>query len=153
MFARFSQSSIPKFLLLQQQQQRALHFKAEQRVWKQKYDSEITDKYPRVLEVIQGKLPKSALDTTERSALFVATYRTGIAGGKRIRQRERRLNFESKVDSLVKTWKNAEFLQRKENNRSDIIKRGRFSQLSSYKESINAPKHQMNFTVTRSEIP
>ena len=131
-------------------QAQLFHDSAQQRKWVQKYDEAIVAKYPRVLDVITGKSPRSILDTTERSALFVAVYKSGQAGSKRIRRKERHINFTAQVDSLVASWRKVEATQRKVNNRNKLLDSGKMTKLSTWKNEINAPAHQMDFTVTKS---
>ena len=136
---------------LQQQSKRFWHELNGPRTWVQRYDKAITDKYPRVLDVIQGRLSRAALDTTERTALYVATYRTGVSGAKRTRQRERRKNFTSKVDALVSSWRKVEFLQRKSDTRDKVLSKGSANSLSGWSKKINEPAHQMDFKLTSAE--
>eukprot|EP00461_Guttulinopsis_vulgaris_P002754 UN02755 len=147
MFARSPAVAIQRQVL--QQTRRAFHEPAAQRKWIQQYDAAVVEKYPKVLDHIKGNIPRSQLNTTERTALFVSTYGTGLPGAKRIRQRERRLVFEGKVNALVKSWQHAEFLQRKENVRKAVIQKAKSQRLSTYKENVNAPKFQMEFKATR----
>lgn len=148
MFRSLAQTTVKAPL---QQSKRFWHELNTPRTWVQRYDKAITDKYPRVLDVIQGRLSRAALDTTERTALYVATYRTGVSGAKRTRQRERRANFTNKVDALVSSWRKVEFLQRKADSRDKVLSKGSSNSLSGWSKKINEPAHQMNFTLTSAE--
>lgn len=153
MFRQLTSKVQPKAATVLKQQQRFWHDANTPRTWVQRYDRAITDKYPRVLDVIQGRLSRTALNTTERTAHFVATYRTGVSGSKRTRQRERRANFTQKVDALVKSWRDVEVLQRKANTRNSVLAKGSHNKLSTWKTKINEAPHQMEFTLTTGEVP
>lgn len=129
--------------------QRSFHERAPQRKWVQQYDQEVVRKYPRVLQVIQGTIPKAELNTTERSAYFVSTYRTGLSGAKRIRKTERRLNFEAKVNALVGSWKEAESLKRKEDVRKGAMSKKTPIRLSTYKDTVNLTKLDVKTTMLK----
>jgi hypothetical protein len=148
MFRAFTAAPLRSTTTLITQQKRFWHDLNTPRTWVQRYDKAIVEKYPRVLDVIQGKISKALLSTTERTALYVATYNTGVSGAKRIRQRERRANFMEKVDALVGSWRKVEILQRKATQRNTIIAKGTHNKLSTWKEKVNQPKFQMDFTLT-----
>lgn len=135
-FSKAASSGVNKSITLFQM--RAFHTPAPARKWVQTYDKAIVEKYPNVLKVINNECSVNQLTSTERAAYFVATYKTGCNGGHKLRQKARQLNFESKVDALVNTWRGAEFLQRKQAHRANIIKKAKSQRLSSYQKDVNA---------------
>lgn len=131
-------SRVAKTAICQTAPRRFFHTPAPARKWVQVYDQQIAAKYPNILKVIKSEMPLDKLNATERAAYYVATFKTGGKGGHKIRQKERRLNFEAQVDALVGSWRNAEFLQRKEARRVNITRKAKSQRLSTYQQDVNA---------------